>query len=348
MSKLESLFFYIIVYLVSAFLLYKSKNSIFFFFLSAAIVSVFAGVRGKVGTDYMNYSYMYEQFVDTDLLSFIRNFSGSSIGFLFLAKVANLIGGVHVFFGLIGACVVLPSFYYIKLKFKEDEVFIAAFAFLCAVFTISLNISKQCVAISFIILSSYYVEKNKYIKYFFCVGIAVMFHVTAICALPIFLMVKKNDKFPFLRVFIVIAVLLSIIFINKILSSLGGKFKVYLEYDGKISNRTVILNLFLLAFFIPLKRQIEEQSSNYGGYLYVFFIGCMLLLLGFYSPYVKRIALYFTSFDFILLTLSTRMLTQTERFVFKFGVFMYSTSLFVLTFFVFGHSDVIPYNFFWM
>lgn len=348
MNELESLFFYIIVYLVSAFLLYISKENVLFFFLSVAVVSVLAGLRGNVGTDYVNYSYMYEQFIDANLLVFVRNFSGSSIGLLFLAKIANLFGGVHVFFGLIGACVALPAFYYIKLKFRGNDIFIAAFIFLCTVFTSGLNISKQCVAISFVILSSYYVEKNKYVKYFFCIGVAVMFHITAICALPIFLMFKKHNKFSLLRVFIVVLVLLSMLFINKILSILGGKFEAYIEYDGGVSNRILLLNIAMLVFFFLLRKQAKKQSSNYGDYLYVFFIGCILLLLGFSSPYIKRIALYFTSFDFVLLTLSTRVLKEKERVVFRLGAFTYSISLFILTFFVLGHSDVIPYTFFWM
>lgn len=356
MTKFDSLLFYLSIYILSAFFLSISKKEknrkIDFWFLVAVMLPVLlAAFRDNVGSDFENYLWMYKGQSNISFSQWLWDsgtyIDGTPLGIWLVSRIAFFFESQEVYFGLLALLIIVPIFLFIKNEISRESCFLSAFIFLTGTFSTGLNITKQCIALAFVIYGTRYVFERKLIKYIFCVSVAYCFHPSAIVAVFIYFFQKKEfEGFSFKRFFLI---LLSIAFafsISFILENIGGRFASYSStVRTEFNNKSFYLDLIWLCLFFLFKRNYQKVNQKNELFITLFFIGCIMTITGFMSPYIKRIALYYAFFGDFLIAQTPVLLPKKEQMTMKIIIFAYVMFVFTYSFYVLGHSDIIPYKF---
>lgn len=340
MSDTGSLVFYICSFLLSAFLykLYCKHNKRIFLALAFLIPLLVGGLRYRVGTDYMNYYGYYKnaEYIDT--------------GFYMLSSIARCFGDVQVMFFIYNALTLLFIFLglgNINKKYRP----LAYLCFLFLFFTTSFNAMRQMLAVGIVFFSYKYAIDKKVVPFVILIVIAMLFHSTALFGLilyPLLNLKRKSVKAVISIVALVIALNYQgfIGLISNI--SLFEHYSMYQTYsDGiEFSNTSFIVELFALGYVLFSKKRISADDKKFDKYLFIYLIGIILLSTGFYNPYLKRIALYFTISSIVLLpAIPCSCKIGKDKLVNQIIIIGFVISKFVIQAYFLGQSDIIPYNF---
>lgn len=353
-SKFVSLLIYFEVYIFSSFCLAICSKSnskglrVFFYLLSAVAVVFFAAMRYEVGTDYITYTQIYKSAAKMPLVEWFSKFDFSStpLAVWALAKIAVLFDSVSVFFGLFAIVIYVPISLMILKNKDRFPVFLTSFAFLTTTFTGGFNIMKQVSAVSLVLFALRYIFGKKPIKFVFTILIASCFHPTAIVTAPICLLASGKDtkkNFSFRAVIVFLAYTVCLLLLSRILSAIGERFEGYLTYDEQINNYSIFLSCLWLIVFLLFRKKLITNNSDNVLYLFLFIVGLMFELLGYISPYIKRIALYFSSVSVFLIPQISKTFMKKDKDVVEIATFMYYVFLFILSYYVLGHSNIIPF-----
>ncbi|MBQ2840385.1 MAG: EpsG family protein [Oscillospiraceae bacterium] len=357
MSKIESLFFYLIIYTLSAFFLSLSKKrkdnkKIDICFIIAILLPVvIAALRDNVGTDFDSYHWIYQGQSDLDFSQWFQQHGkfvdGTPFGLWGVSQIANAFDSQEVYFGLLAFLTIAPMFLFIKNELPEDCCFLTAFMFLTGTFTTGLNIAKQCIAVAFIIYGMRYVFERKFIKYLIFVLIAYCFHPSAAIAFFIYLFWKsENSRFSVKRLLLISLTIIFMFSISYILERIGGRFALYAEgTSAEFNNRTFYLDLAWLFIFFYFRKRYQEKDIKNDTFLILFIVGVIMTISGFVSPYIKRVAMYYTFAKTILIAQLPLLFFKDNRAIIGIIVLVYAIFIFTYSFYILEHSDIIPYNF---
>lgn len=201
MSIIESFLIYFCAYEGTALLyslLFKIKagklSKYFFIAIAALPFSILAGFRDNVGTDYLNYATIFEEFKTIKFVDIVTASDNIEVGYYMLIKFLQLFGaGVHFAFFVYEFFIVYIFLLALsKYKNSVNAVFCITFYF-AMYFHPSLNIIRQSMAMSLLFLACFYLINKKYVAYAITNAVACLFHRTAIICFIFFVV------FAFLR-----------------------------------------------------------------------------------------------------------------------------------------------------
>ena len=227
---------------------------------------------------------------------------------------------------------------------------IAYFLFLFLYYTTSFNAVRQMLAVSIVFYALKYIVNPNVFKFIFFVVLASLFHNTAFIILLLYpLAVTKNTK---IKVLSCLLLLLSLYYFDQIIMYISSisfmqHFKMYSVYTDSISfnNYSFYLEMFIFLVILIFRRGIFDFNSNYKVYFYLYILGLILMLTGFFNPYVKRISLYFIISSIILLpTIPLVCKNPKNKLVMYMFIFGYSVLKFIISVYILRQSNVIPYN----
>lgn len=353
-SKIGSIFLYFCVYINSSLCLYgcsKAKNKCIsraLYFLAMSSVVILSSIRYNVGTDYPSYVAIYEGARYMSFLQYIKNYSILStpiLPFLFM-KIAGMFDCVNIFFLLFSIVIYIPTSIVILKHRNTCSIFLASFAFLTTSFTIGFNIMKQIAAVSIGLFAMQFIIERRPIKFSISVFIACCFHPTAVVLFPLYFLVRgrNNVRISWIYLFIIVIGSVMLLYMYPlVLKAMGGRFAEYVNYGGVTNNYSLVLSILLLMIFIGFRHRLSCLDSKTRLYITIFFIGVLFESLGFSSPFVKRISLYFSAVSMILVPSIATILISKYGKVVCLCFFAYYIAIFVLDFYVFEHSNIIPF-----
>lgn len=354
MGKVASIILYLAVYMISAYLMSKSRiieeKKIDMAFVFAILLPVLlAANRYYVGTDFENYFFMYRRMSRCSFLKWLTEemtLEGTPFGIWFLAKVAFRFRSYKMFYGLLATVIYVPVALVIKKQYPKDVTFIAILLFLTGQFTSGLNITKQVAAVVMLIASLQSIHERKFWKFLMMLFFAFCFHPSALIAAPIYFLWKPaGAQVSFKRILFILSSIIFINFLPQILTFLGGRFESYTVYTDEISNKSFYLSAAWVVFFFVMRRRYVEVDERNDLYITMALVGLILNISGFSSPYVKRMAMYYT-FPQIFLTFQIPYLyDEREKPLFKSLVFIYAILMFVLNYYFFEFADILPYKY---
>ena len=353
-SKIESLFLYLSVYIISSISLTfcakanrKIEKFIFYFVAVFAVVTI-ATVRYNVGSDYLTYVQIYKNSAEESFFSWITKFDFSStpLAVYVYAKVANFFNSEKLFFFLFAVSIYIPVSFVI-LKHKESaSVFLMSFAFLTTTYTIGFNIMKQIVACAIVLYAYNFVLKKKLFKFILFVFIGACFHPTALIVLPLYFCntTRDSSKKTNIRMSIIGLIYIVVCFSYRfILEALGGRFEDYITDGVKGNNFSFILSCLWLFVIIIFRKKLLKSNADNLFYIFVFVVSVIFEGLGYISPFIKRVALYFSLVLIIIVPQLAEIFEEKNRVFIRAALFIVYSLLFVLEFYILGHSNVIPY-----
>lgn len=339
MTNLASVLLYIGAFSVSTLLYrqYNKSNKRFYLLLSFITPLLLCALRFYVGTDYSAY---YNQ---------CKSETAGNIGFNIISHIANRIGDCKVLFSIYGAVTLI--FGYLSLNNIEKKYrTLSLFLYLLLYFVVGFNIMKQTLAISIVLYAIKYIKKEKLLSYILLISLATIFHTTAIIAIFIYPILKIKKILP--KFIIIVIFALSAIKLQSIVALLSylpvlNHFAIYSDtsINSIGNNYTFYLQLLILIIFLIFNKTIQKNNTDYKQYLYIYIIGVILSFSGFLNPFIKRIALYFSSIEiFILPMISNISNKKRDKFIIMSIIVLATLIKFIISVYLLKQGNLVPYR----
>lgn len=318
------------------------------------ILSIIAGFRYGIGTDYFAYSRAYYNFNLFDLHTLMNNDFGMEKGYIILNKSLGMISNDSQIIFLV--CSFITMFLIIKSSAdycKNYELSILLFIML-GYYHSSFNTIRQYIAISIFLFSIRYISSKQFLKYLICILIASTFHVTSICLLLIYFVGNKNYSKTFLFLFSTLSLFINYFYEFIIIKILPLVSKYYaIKYKGSIWLQSgvggrynyILIALLYILILICLYNKEKLDKFKYGNFVVnMVIISLALLVLGTRSLLMFRLSLYFSIFLIVLVPTITELFKDNKlKIVVCFLVIIISSYCYIYT--LSARDEVIPYRF---
>ena len=338
MTDFQSIIFYIISFSLPTFFYrsYVKHNKKPYLIASFLIPFLIGGLRYMVGTDYEMYTYMSVHDVKVD------------VGFSLLSKISNSLGGGNWIFALYSFLTLL--FFYLGLNNtnKESRTLILCI-YLFMYFTSSFNIMRQMLSVSIFFYAIKFIKDKKIIKYYVFTLVAALFHASALILLPLYPFFSSKKKIT--RALCIVLMIIASITLESIIggiSSISGfeHYSMYSNYtERNFNNYSFFLELIILFSIILFSNSIKRYDKFSTSLLFIYTLGVVLTFSGFFSPFIKRIALYFCIPSVVLLgEIPQAVLCPKYKFIIRIGIIIFIITKFILSTYVLRQGNLIPYN----
>jgi len=185
-------------------------------------------------------------------------------GFLILTKILyTLLPYQNLYIGIIG-CIICCGYYYL-IKGYSQIVWMSCILFLLGGFNQSLFVLRQYLAIAVIIFSFSFIIKREFLKYIVCIGIAFLFHRTAIVFLPVYFIYGIENK----KLFIIISMASVVVGRIAIITILGHVLTVYSDLaayasdeEGANIKMALYLSAILIVRLVLLRKCYWDKGVN--------------------------------------------------------------------------------------
>lgn len=272
-------------------------------FLTLCFLQMFIiqGFRASsVGTDTSFYLGVYDRYLGHEYEAFL--FTHFEPGFQAMYSLLHRFNLDGQYILIICSAFTLTNIALI-IYIKSDDVVLSTWLFACMFFPNSCNIMRQYLAASIALWSYVFITDKKYLKAFISIGIALLFHTTALLFLiPIIIYKVKN--WNLIRNSIIFLSVIIVIFGNRVmtlvLSTIGKGY--YLSSDlfgvSRLFRMTTFFT-FVFAFVLwdYMKNNTKEKLNDLVNFFFcVSFMNftCGLLYLRF--EYFSRIIELFNMF----------------------------------------------------
>ncbi len=267
--------------------------------ISFTLIFIFLALRYNFGNDYMAY---YSHFLTINNYTSINYFNKSfqfEPGWQLLCRVFKPLGffAMVIFLALIN-CIVYYRFInrYVPVKYYWLAVFI--YVFDPTFMLINISAMRQSLAIALFLTSIPYIYKKDLIRFLLCIGVAYIFHSSALILLPLYLLGIFNWEINKAISFILVALFASLFLFQKTLvpylnSFINSYFEKYEIYQGAASTIGTGLGvLYFSALFILVLYYARFQHMETALVFKITIISFMFIPLGLLIPLIGRVGMY--------------------------------------------------------
>lgn len=360
------MFPYLIAFIISIFATYNAsrcKTGGMWFYIHSLFailpLVILAAFRDpNIGTDTRNYIYLFGSALGNhiDHWNYILSHPSFEIGFLcynfIVAKaVVNVESYYIITYGIIIGLVYMSAF---KLK-KSISPHIFIFIYLFLFFSDTLNVMRQYIAVSLVILAvaNLFTGNNK--KYLLWTIIACLFHTSALISIGIgitYWVVKKYPIHKYILLYLAICAIVLYVgwhlttFANiGIFSTFTSKLMNHLtnKDSGDVSNSHIAVNLCTLIFLLSNYRNNRKDTAFETMLLITLFT-----MLFYASPFINAILYRLTVYFNVITCFAVSYVHKSDRNINNRIMIMILLALYVLFYFysivISGTHDVIPYS----
>lgn len=292
------MFPYIVLIIVVFFLSKQYERNDNTLFLLFVFMSLFVGLRKDVGTDYENYSMIYDSY--THYLE---------VGFQYIVLWLNN-QGLPSYTMFLAFAVITYSFIFAGL-YKLDNIEKFPTAFLISVGTLSFicNGIRQAAAVAIFFFASRFIISRKWYIYFPLILFAFLFHKSILICLPLYFL---KDFYVSKKTYVILY-LISFVFVTMDMQSIMQPFMPLLEdneryanymYSDRYTSGYFSLGLFvnllnyIFLLWLSLRNDIEKKYPLWFNF---FFFSIVLFNMRIASPIFNRVEVTFSWFFSILL-----------------------------------------------
>lgn len=335
-----------------------------------AIFCYFAAARDiTIGTDTAGYGYATFRGARAYSLSvFLSNHVYSNWGFLykFVTWIAsNLFGTFAAMLFAIELCVVVPVVI-VGYKFTNCHLALVVALFSLYFYPLSFNLMRQFMAMGFLLVAWYDLDRKKTIGYFIWLVIAILFHSSAILGLLIFVidLIARPGKTPY-KYKACLFILISLIGLLLLPNALNVIAPFLPHYGAYIMDSTVAISghgyrdaveycaafaiLYVLAKVLVGRKNLDYNSAAYEKarrLLLITLFGVIVTGISPFSVHLGRVGTYFLYFVNLLIPTAADLIPgKSEQFFFM-AVSIAVMALLALDLYVItGQNEVFPYVF---
>lgn len=207
------------------------------------------------------------------------------------------------------------------------------------------------IALSICLIGFRYILSKNFLKYLFCIVLAMTFHTTAIVVLPIYWIKNINlkNKFLIFALMEVLCVLFSrkIIMLSlKLFSSYSGYINSVYDIQGGSYIMLFVLNIIFLFAYYKFYIRNEKFNNITDMSIKVIMVAILLQCLAYSMGIFGRIVPYYSIYLIILIPDLMRVSLENNKILVHFLiVFVLIVIFYILTK---GSQNLDPYKFIWM
>ena len=315
--------------------------------ISCVLLILFAGVRDyHVGTDTGNYVYKFSQ-IDS-FKSVLSN--STEVGYNILSWLAKVLSDSYASLLLMISAVVVPLYLITIMKLvKRYETGIYLFIVL-GFYTFAFNGARQAIAAAICFWAIRFILDRRFLPYMAAVGVAMLFHKTALVALPVYFLAARQLRISRLLGLAVSAALLVVflrVFVGLAAGLLDDRFAAYATAG---EGGGMVMGAFLLsqgALLFWVRRFITTDREMYFRLLNIYLIGLLPVVVSTLSSInpsgLLRLHVYFTSVAILMWPMVFRHVRGTnQRALVGFAFLVFTLAFFVMTTIAF--SGLVPYR----
>ncbi len=241
----------------------RHKREEFWLTVSFSFIFLFLALRYNYGNDYTNYLNIFIEVSRSETIDYLHNQWKLEPAWVFLCRLFEPLG----FFTMTAALALFHCFVYcsfLKKYVPSAYYWLAVFIYVFTPSFMLINISamRQSVAITLFVFSLDYIHQKDAIRYFLCICLASLFHMSAIIFLPLYLLGFYEFKINKIFIIIIFTFFVCLLvfrnfFVTKfnMFIDIGAYYKKYGEYQGISENELNFglgLVLYLFLFLIVL------------------------------------------------------------------------------------------------
>lgn len=313
------------------------------YFLEFIILVLLAGLRYRVGGDTLFYMSFFDSYPKlnelTDFDFVLAEFN--PLWYVFNA-FTKFIHDDFTTFQIFHAIVVNSIFFWFFRKYSNyffTAIFIYFFGYYCY---FNMEILREILAISFLMLSIPFLNKRNYFMYYLLSVVALFFHYSAVFMffIPLFQYLFNNISWKQLSIFsVVIGIILSTVNIIPAILNLFSfnelvafKLETYLEPKVNLNNILFFYGSILpiiILLYVNDKRDILFNIEKIKGLVVIYAI--LMVFSAFYHTVFSRLANYIVPFYIIFLIDSFYLIVKEYKL--SLHTFYIKTALFIVLFF---------------
>lgn len=369
---------YIIGFIISILLLFYAETKKFtgkgirlVTFIAILIPCLIAGLRDKtIGTDVTVYvenmfliaesSESFAEYLGSEYSAYgwdFRSISSLEIGFTLLVFVMQRVfNSLPLLLFTIQAMTVVPIYKGLRKVDSPDAVWLGMTVYYLMFFNQTLNLMRQWIAMGILFYAFHFLMKKEYLKYLISIGVASLFHLSAIMGFVILVIyrlvveensLKRSTKAIFVILIGVVA-LFSLDYIVRLFELLGLHYGNYINGDLQLMSNQFIYRLPLILLFITRWRHWRIKYPF--GEFYVVMLAYDLLASQLTSiyPHSGRLGTYFREYYMLAypMVCSATSIKNNRRILIFFIIAFLCVYWWYV--YVFGGSDeTIPYVSIW-
>jgi len=321
-----------------------------FWLLAFLVPFLLSAFRWKVGTDYPTYISLYEA---------INNISTPEQLWQQVLEVEPLYVLMNVLIRLIFNTP-LPVFFVSSLlllgflfRAVEDyhgkiSVMLAVFVFLTLMFSTTLNIMRQMIAVSITFYAARHLFQKQYDKAALWMFVALMFHYSAIILLPFWLF-RGPQRYARNARIVMFAALVLVFVLGSVFGSIfSGIRALYTDEGGEGGTLKIGLMLLRLPVIVPIllfRKQLIAHDERNRFWIMLAVFEVLFSYLGYILDVLNRLSLYFAVSWIVLLPALVRCM-PTRGAQYRMGAYVTAVcvGLWIFNTAINNYGDVLPYQ----
>ncbi len=280
---------------------------------------------------------------------------GMEIGFCILMKFTGLFtSDIHLYF-LASGVLIFSSVAYFIYK-NSSNVYVSTCIFISIFYVETFNMTRQYLALSFLLYAYYLLKESKVIKSLILFGIALLFHTTAIIFLLVYVLyyIKPGKNTVLLSIIGSVGILMVYNSIIQLAFILFPRYRFYLFSHSvylmpqtghgmtQLINIIIILGCFLIACLLRLKKRIKEDREIYLSLCMVVFATC----IGIITLRVDIIHRLYAYYYIFLVLLVPNLLERLKKYKYLCYIpFLAGMNILFVVLLVGSKNNVLPYHF---
>lgn len=321
----------------------KYKNFRYGLEISFFLIFLFLALRYNFGNDYSSY---LKGFIDINRYSpvdYFDKYYRVEPGWIFLCRIFKPLG-FFVMIAVLALFNCLVYYRFIKKYVPINYYWLAIFLYIFnpGFMLIHSSAMRQSIAIALFIFSLDYLYKKDAIRYFLCIGIASLFHTSALILLPVYLLGILNWKINKVTGVIFFSFFVSLFifreslrpYLSQFISNNFERYEVY-QTAGVISTGLVALYLSGLLILTLYYERFQNRKTAF--IFKIAIIGFIFIPLNLLIQLISRVGMYFVPATLIAYPI---ILMNLKKHIYK-TIFLFLL-IFMTTyqFFAFFNSEV--------
>lgn len=333
----------------------KGSSSVYTFIYWAiwSVVFVTIAFRGKdIGRDTLNYINKYFAINSASSYSSFGGLGAYEPLFFLMCRFLGRIFGSWSQCIIIAEALVITAFYGIAIKRYSINPIISILAFLSlGLYTNSLCLLRQFMAMSFCVWSLKYVFEKKPFKFYFLTLIAIGFHYTAIFWLTIYFLSVTFARFRRSDWIYIVVAIVGYFFVDvfqEATSHIADRWDNYASIETGAEGIISFTIFFLITILAFINRDKIITHYRYGGvFLSLNYVNIIFWTMRLVTRNAERLALFFTIAPILLIPILCDIIEK------KYGksvgaVFKIAVVALLGVFFVYKYqrdAGIYPYRF---
>ena len=270
----------------------KNRDIKIFLFIIIATLTIVAGCRYYVGTDYSNYIRIYND--DYSKRTFLELFNFDEPMFPLIGKISYLFFDSYFPMFFIASVITICLMLYSTFKETTDFVFVSLLFIFTGGWTGSFNGVRQYIAIAIVFLGRKYIMERKFWKFLLVCGIAFLAHKSALFFILIYFVYSENFTTVRLLFVTVITILVARSY-ESLFDIIGWIEEEEFVADEYASRSVNILRILagcapaVLAIYYGFAQKLKKEQVFYA---YMLIANAATWIVTADSAYLARLALY--------------------------------------------------------